>query len=252
MGFFYVDDSKHPAAGFCLSAIVYSNVDLQLDLESTLIKYGLSPGHDEFKSSIRMDLNPERKLLRTDLMQYLHRCAVGVAISRISEEMYEYSAQLLQWMSGLPLPLDGPHQLFADRGIFPKYREQEVLRAIPGTEGYQFHFEQDSRKVCGIQLADLAAHTCSIMLKDELGLVRKTIKAGENSGYDPDTDIELGFEMWAGMRYCFHLDYASNNDSNDGHPILPNLGLAISPKLDGRIQAAARDRFSTMYLGCIH
>jgi len=35
------------------------------------------------------------------------------------------------------------------------------------------------------------------MLLAELGLVKKTVKAGEK-GYDPDSDMELEFELWAG------------------------------------------------------
>ena len=62
---------------------------------------------------------------------------------------------------------------------------------------------QDSRSVGGVQVADLAAHSMGVMLLESLGYLKKTVKAGENSGYDPDLDIELGFELWASLRYAF-------------------------------------------------
>lgn len=252
MGFFYIDDSKHPAAGFCLSTIVYSGKNPQLDLEALLAKHGLIPGRDEFKSSIRMDRHPAIALLRDDLKAYLHNCRIGVAISRSPDELYGDSAHLFQNMLRDSRPTGRTHQLFADCGIFPTYREQAVLKTIPEAGDFQFHFEQDSKNICGIQLADLAAHTCSIMLKDSLGLVNKMVKAGDNSGYDPDSDMELGFEMWASMRYSFHGAFPSDEEYYDRHLTVENFGLAISPNLDERIRAAAKSRFSKMYLGCIH
>jgi hypothetical protein len=68
-------------------------------------------------------------------------------------------------------------------------------------DNYKLFLEVDSIKVKGIQLADLVAHTFATMLLEQLGLVDKKVKAGENSGYDPDLEIELGFELWASIRY---------------------------------------------------
>jgi len=36
-----------------------------------------------------------------------------------------------------------------------------------------------------------------------LGLVTKTVKAGDNSGYEPNSDVELEFKLWAVVRYDF-------------------------------------------------
>ena len=47
------------------------------------------------------------------------------------------------------------------------------------------HYRIVSEMAIFRQLADLVAHTCAVMLLAELGLVKKTVKAGENSGYDP-------------------------------------------------------------------
>ena len=83
-----------------------------------------------------------------------------------------------------------------DRGL-------DAANALDLPERCNINLEQDSRQVAGIQLADLAAHTCAIMLAESLGFVRKTVKAGDNSGYDPDLDINIGFELWSSVRYNF-------------------------------------------------
>jgi hypothetical protein len=254
MGYFFVDDSKHPAAGFCLSTFVFSASDPQIELEKLLIKNGLTPGNDEFKSSIRMDQNSPNIPLRDDLKAFLRTCKVGVAISKTSEELYEDSALLLEKILSHPDIPAGEHQVFVDRGIFPTRREQVVIESIKGARNCQFHFEQDSKRVCGIQLADLAAHICGIMMKDSLGLIKKMVKAGENSGYDPDSDMELGFEMYATIRYSFIGEFAPYDENARLQPILilDEYGVVISPKLEDEVQLAAKERFSSVYLGCIH
>ncbi len=237
-----------------MSAFVFSDSDPQSELERLLVKNDLTPGNDEFKSSIRMDQNSPNISLREDLKTFLRKCKVGVAISKSSEELYEDSALLLEKMLSHPDIPVGEHQVFIDRGIFPTRREQALLESIKGAETCQFYFEQDSKKVCGVQLADLAAHICAIMMKDSLGLVKKMVKAGDNSGYDPDSDMELGFEMYATIRYSFIGEFAPYDESATRQPmlILDKYGIVISPKLEGEIQLAAKERFSSMYLGCMH
>jgi hypothetical protein len=39
-----------------------------------------------------------------------------------------------------------------------------------------------------------------VMLLERLGHLKKMVKGGANSGYDPDLDIGLGFELWASLR----------------------------------------------------
>jgi hypothetical protein len=255
MGYFFLDDSNHPAAGFCLGAFVFSVTDPQKELEQLLGKNGLTPGIDEFKSSIRMDSNSPNFFLRDDLKNFLRQCKVGVAISRTSAELYEASASLLEKMLRHPDISANEHQVFIDRGIFPTRQERVLLDSIEGSSTCRFHFEQDSKEIYGIQLADLAAHTCAIMMKDSLGLVTKMVKAGENSGHDPDSDMELGFEMYATLRYSFLGEFAPYDETGSSlQPmlILDKHGLVISQKLEETIQKAAKGRFSSLYLGCIH
>jgi hypothetical protein len=133
---------------------------------------------------------------------------------------------------------------------------EENARTLGLYEQFNCYFEQDSRIVCGLQLADLVAHTCSIMLLESLGLVTKTVKAGENSGYDPDLDIELGFELWASLRYNFFSKPAPHpdtwRDQSDYRVEVKGVGLYVSDSCPELLKEKALDRFGEMYLGCIH
>ena len=121
-----------------------------------------------------------------------------------------------------------------------------------------FNFEEDSKLQLGIQLADLAAHTCGTMMKDSLGLISKSLPAGENSGYDPDLPIELGFLMFASLRYSFLGEYSDGlNWETDDYIKLRTIhteryGLVIDPDLNDAQWLAAENRFGSIYLGCIH
>ena len=116
--------------------------------------------------------------------------------------------------------------------------------------------EQNSKIIRGIQVADLVASKCSTMLKETLGLIDKTVKAGPKSGYDPDMEINIGFELWADIRYNFFSDPPINPDEWDSmldcKAIVGKKGLFISENCTDEVKAAAEGRFGEMYLGCIH
>ena len=115
---------------------------------------------------------------------------------------------------------------------------------------------QDSREVGGLQLADHVAHSLSGMLLEQMGLLRKHIKAGENSGYDPELLIELGFELWASLRYS--LIYGPNDATPEDDQLvtatfpMEGFGLYVAPSCNSDLTSHARARFGTNYLGCIH
>jgi len=257
VGYFFLDDSKHPTAGFCLSSIVFTESDPQKYVEQILLNHGLQPGHDELKSSSRMKDGPANVAIRDDLKNYLRCCKVGVAMSPTEGSLYADSAALLQKMLGHSDVGQAEHTIFVDREIAPSKREQEVFLAVRGAERCHFHFEQDSKVVGGIQLADLSAHICAIMMKDSLGLITKRVRAGENSGYDPDSDMELGFEMFATIRYSF-LGICAPYVQEEPQPrlqhflLISDYGLQVSDALPETLRAAAESRFGSLYLGCIH
>lgn len=118
-----------------------------------------------------------------------------------------------------------------------------------------FFLEQNSVDIRGIQLADLAAHISSIQLKDALGLVSKVVKVGENSGCEPESEIELGFEMWATIRHTFfaQMDKPFTADLIASLTVeVEPYGFYISDLCDKKLKDAARKQFGNIYLGCIH
>ncbi|MDO6588944.1 hypothetical protein DS901_13835 [Loktanella sp. D2R18] len=115
------------------------------------------------------------------------------------------------------------------------------------------HFEQDSKQVLGIQLADLAAHTCAMMLLDTLGKPKKLVD-WPDSGYGDDVDVDLPFELWAYFRNSF-LSIQTHEDNADFDPAIVDVaehGLHIDPRVNEVLAEAALRRFGEMYLGCAH
>jgi hypothetical protein len=113
----------------------------------------------------------------------------------------------------------------------------------------------DSRKVLGLQLADMVAHMTASILRCDIGSLKKATPAGPNSGYDPDTMIELEFELWAKLRY----NLASSEPTVPFENGVPTyfadydaFGLFISDGCENKIRVAAYNRFGSIYLGCIH
>ncbi|HEY2232618.1 MAG TPA: hypothetical protein VGK01_04000 [Candidatus Angelobacter sp.] len=260
MGFFFFDESIHSAAGFSLGTFVYSENDLNAPVAEALIRGGLLPRSDEFKSSSRMDRCQAQARVRDELKSVIQKhCRLGVVVTPANPRRslgYEAVNGLEKIVSCNTFDT-AKHEVFFDQGIFDHAASgQRTFKREPWNESCTFHFEQDSIQVLGLQVADLAAHICAIMLLSALGKHTKKVKAGDNSGYDPDMDIELDFELWACVRYNFfaaapppvaawksELDYAVDVASRGLH-----IAHACSPEL----RRAAQSRFGNMYLGCIH
>ncbi|WP_102866927.1 hypothetical protein [Pseudovibrio exalbescens] len=148
------------------------------------------------------------------------------------------------------------HQVFFDEGLFPSKRSAEDLAgAIEALSLCEFHFEQDSQKLRGIQLADIVAHKCGIMLLHALGYNKKTVIVDEpnDSAYD-GLEIDLGFEMWAGMRYAFLFENKPNpkDDFELATVDVFPWGVFIDSNVYRLSASAAMERFGEIYLGCIH
>ncbi|MCC5648052.1 DUF3800 domain-containing protein [Nostoc sp. CHAB 5824] len=259
MGFFYFDESIHENYGFILGAFVYTHDDMQCELEQILTEHGFVPGRDEFKSSAHMGRHPEQAILREALKKVLRSCRIGLVVlpamerDQLDKEALQCLAKILRKNN-----LDNSrHLIYFDQAIF-----SSVTVAQCQSNHFKFKkkctlcFEQDSKQVIGIQLADLAAHTCSTMLLETLGYVKKTIKAGDNSGYDEDENISLGFELWASIRYSFFYgDFEiPQNDWQRELAVkdVASYGLYIAESCDRKLEQAVNTRFGDVYLGCIH
>ncbi|QMU63685.1 MAG: hypothetical protein GKR88_04890 [Flavobacteriaceae bacterium] len=243
-----------------MGAFIYSERDLNEEISQYISASGLDPKKDEFKSRLRMNQNPEQKELRKYLKRLINDIKIAVVITAPNETDFKTytSKALIQLIKNNQEELIFPLNVFLDEGIYKNQNDNDYksLLSLLNREQVNLNIEQDSKVIKGIQLADLVAHTCSIMMKESLGLINKTIKAGGNSGYDSDTDIEIGFEMWAGIRYNFFSTPPPHPDEwksqLDCIATVGKKGLFISDSCNKKIEEAGKSRFGEMYLGCIH
>jgi Protein of unknown function (DUF3800) len=254
---FYFDESIHPRGGFILGAYVYGP-SADASVSRALEIWGLRPDIDEFKSSARMTDHPEQVALRNELRGILDEYRIGVLImpATLRTSLGAEALRGLDQFARLNLATAGRPVAFFDEGIFHSVDQAMQLSAQLKLDRYcDLRPEQDSRVVKGIQLADFVAHTCSIMLLETLGLVTKQVKAGSNSGYDPEMELDLGFELWAGLRYRFFFaGPVADQDELYGGALM-NVGahgLYITETCSDQLRMAANQRFGTSYLGCIH
>lgn len=259
MGHFYFDETIQERGGFIIGAFVYSPNDVTPEVYSAIEQVGLRPGVDEFKSGTRMDRNPKQAELRSRLVEISSNTRVGVVVVPVTERTLLGHHALL----GLRKILSAnglaqkPHSVFLDQGITVDRGSCKDLLGEPGAF-CEVHQSQDSKLIGGIQLADLTAHLLGGMLLESLGLVSKLVRTGENSGYDPDLEIELGFELWASLRYQFFKAPQPNPGAIPDNPIgdlifdVENFGLHISDGCPQALKEAALQRFGACYLGCIH
>ena len=257
MGFFYFDESIQQRAGFMIGAFVYSDTDLTTAVFEGIAAARLRPGVDEFKSGMRMDGRPEHAAARESLWELLQRTRVGLVVvpaDRRDDLGVEALMGLEKIIRANKLTASG-HHVYFDQGIIVG---PDLAGKFGRRVGVQCEvlLNQDSRSVGGVQVADLAAHSMGVMLLESLGYLKKTVKAGENSGYDPDLDIELGFELWASLRYAFFKAPQPIPGSED--PLgdlmfdVANYGLHVASSCSEGLRSAAFERFGECYLGCIH
>lgn len=257
MGYFFFDESIHQNPGFILGTFVGLKDDPGNLIADALIACGLDPSVDEYKSRALKKDNPKQTQLREMLWEMLFlRAKVAVCIGPTSErDCFGFEA-----LRCLKKVIDSNrifenNSVFFDQGFFPRSCDSDSLKKeFQLHENTGLYLEQDSRRVRGLQLADLTAHTCSMMLLDTLGLIKKTVKAGENSGYPPDLEVELGFEMWANVRWLFfNGGFPSKFETHEDFIVnVADYGLHIYENCSEQIKQSALDRFGTCYLGCIH
>jgi hypothetical protein len=259
MGYFFFDESKHPDRGFSIGAFVYCSEDPTKAINDALLRHGFRPGAEEFKSSANMRKNPKNKDLRDELGHLLRKFGqIGVVVVPDEREIGMESLKLLSKMLLHEEISAGSHEVYFDEGLFSSAKQGKDLAEVSGGfKNCKLHFEKDSKIIAGIQLADLATHTCAIMLSEELGFIVKIVKAGEGSGYEPDLDIELGFELWAGIRYNFlsaPLELGANWNGNQDDLVtdVKPFGLHVSENASQALKSGALKRFGQMYIGCIH
>lgn len=250
----YFDESIHERAGFILGVFVFSERNANPRVRRALIKSGFDSASDEFKSGRRFDGQPRLAQLRDRLLWILRDCRVALVVvpsSARSALGFEALEGLRMFRDHLPF---GPlSRCYFDQGVFPQGSTLETLSREYQVPADLLVLEQDSRQARGIQLADLAAHTCATMLLSSMGHVRKEVVAGPNSGYDPEMPMDLGIYLWAGVRHSLLArPIAATGGAGRPYVAMQSCGLHISERCSPELREQVIKRFGRIYIGCIH
>lgn len=272
----YIDESVQHECDFVVSAFVFTNGRFDREVSSVLREAGLKPGLDEFKSCIRMDINPQMRKVRDTLLALASsktRLAMFVGPHQYGT-LGKHSLQALQSVlvrngirpSGL--------KAYFDEDIFKSPQEASRLQAL-------FHFlravrifpMENSKKRLGIQVADAVAHSCGQIIKEALtGKSKLIVIGGRNTGYEKGTKAPLGWKLLMTLRYAWLtrpmvyngdpyiaaadpviLDPEHDDPVSYGqHPILHGWGVQVAPEADDNLRRAVEQTLGRIWLGCIH
>jgi len=257
--YIYFDESKYSKENFIFGSFVFCHENPDGFITKILETHGFNSDISEFKSSVHFGLNPKMLGVRDELKNYFHdNCHFGIVFLEHDElENLGFIAlrALKQFLN--ENIISNNNQIFFDEGIFRTIVSATSFVREIGLEQNQFYFEQDSKQIKGIQLADLSSHCLTTMLRESLGDLNKQVKCGENSGYDPDTEFEIGFDVWASIRYSFlrepdkkHFE-SESIEANFTYNVEP-FGLFISENCNNLLAEKVRETFGKVYLGCIH
>jgi hypothetical protein len=251
----FVDDSVHDGDNFVLTAAVIIHDDLTPAIAKLLLEAGLKPGLDEYKSHSPKACDERSRLLRSQLGELLidsgSRIALAVTPRSDREAAGADMLALLARLKSEGAFGSSETRVWLDEGILTK-TASTWLSKHPAN-GLLVQSERDSRKVLGLQLADLAAHTSATIIRCELGSVKKMVKAGPDSGYDPEELLPLEFELWARLRYAL----AGKSMFPNAHEMTElatcaAFGLFVNEHCLQAVKDAAEKQLGSVYLGCIH
>ncbi|MEW6595741.1 MAG: DUF3800 domain-containing protein [Thermodesulfobacteriota bacterium] len=272
----YVDESIHNDLGFIVSAFVIAEDEIDSEISSALIKAGLVPGKEEFKSGARMSGNLSLQNLRQDLFGIIREhCRVAFMFTaeknrkNLGIEAIEAMQKIFR-KNGISPAGVAAH---FDEGMFPSVRSAiNAMKKYPELNHLQFHPEQNSKNCLGIQLADALANSMSQIVREAITGKPKFINiGGESSGYPDDTEAELGWTLLMGIRYNFYsrpvlphgydfdpktdpLIYSDNEDPVDVsiNPELIGWGIHLGNDLPKDVKETVEKRLDRIWLGCIH
>jgi len=203
----FVDESIHHGLGFIVTAFVFARTDVGPLVRDSLASAGMMPGRDEFKSSEPMASNPAMRSLRERLLRIASDHTTIAALVTPSDTRPELGAAVIDALdvilrkNGMPLPLCA----WFDQGMFRSTGKASRLAAsVASLATSALAFEQDSRAVLGLQLADAVAHLVAQVLREEVSGVKKPVGiGGPDTGYADGTIAPLGWALLMTLRYAF-------------------------------------------------
>lgn len=273
----YVDESIIEQLGFICTALIFGKQGLEDAVQEALLKAGLSPGKDEFKSGMFMAGNSVLQELRSTLLSLANSKAKNAIVFTDVSSRHDLGHELLHYLNLICIRnnIDTSRlDVYFDQGLFVSIEEaQRLVCNFPSLAPAKLLFEQNSVLTFGIQVADAVAHSIGQILREELSGHSKTVYLGKDEGYEDGTPADLGWTLLMGLRYSLYtrpVIYEAHamklspeteplivSDDDDivqyaQHPELFGWGIFVSPKIDLSIQHGVRNRFDRLWLGCIH
>lgn len=244
----YIDETVHEQYGFLILAYVMCPSDPQNDLARILTSHTA----DEFHALEKMHGNDSAQKLRGEMRSYVNwNCRWGVFVLP-SSMRWNLVDELPGFISKLVVSCSSTDtvSVYMDEGIV-KENQLQFLRDATGIEQLDLC---KSHEVNGIQLADLVAALNGVRLREEISQRPKMLQYGEESGFDPPIQAELGYELWASLRYSMHRASTPLGEDMPEMAEFPTTGcgLFISDKCSQQLRDAAEKIFGRLYLGCIH
>ncbi|WP_310440468.1 DUF3800 domain-containing protein [Sulfuricurvum sp.] len=256
MAYLYFDESMREKGEFIVGALVVSDADISSEIREQWSLMGLHPS-DEYKScSIKND-NIHQQNKRLVINNYLHESQLAMLVAPLKDRrnLGKYCVELVIQLVTTECLVGSEHFLFLDDNIKVSESDRDRLKNL----NIECYSKCDSAKIAGIQVADHAAHLLGSILLQAMGIFNKQVKAGENSGYDPDTLIDLDFELWANMRYSFigkneYIEGHSSLFEENSNPFfkIEGYGLFVAPTCPEELVKSTLNSFGINYLGCIH
>lgn len=243
----YIDESIHDKYGFILIAYVLCAKDPRDELQKILSHHGLA----EFHASEKIRKNKAMQEVRQNFLSYINlNCKWGVMILP-NNNRFTLLSDLLSMLSEMQKNgLVESSDLYLDEGIITK-------QDLPEIEKIEF---VHSVKICnsvivhGIQLADLVAALCGVRLREEIGQNAKFLQYGADSGYDPPIEAEIGYELWASLRYSMLHAPTAFGEGMPSMAMYPTYGYGffLSGNCSDDLRKKADKTFGAIYLGCMH
>ena len=254
MKYVFIDDSIHVRGNFIISGFVFSEINPQDLVGEILFDNGINPEQFEFKSGLSFRKHPEMIIVRDKLKTLLTRnCQIGLVVLPIDKRIQigeETLKGLKQFIDSNNF--DSELNIYIDENYFKSKVQAKNLTEKYNFKNCNFHFEQNSKLIRGIQLADIVAHTCSIMLLENLGILDKIVKVFDEDENDTGYEVSIGFEMWATIRYIFLHESFTENDGFEPIFNVKPYGLYISDYCNSNLKETAEKTFGKVYFGCIN
>lgn len=243
----YIDESIHDQHGFMLLAYVTCINDPQKSLGDIIKDYGV----DEFHACDKMQNNQKMQKLRSSIRSYVNSyCRWGVMVlpNTARQNIKDDFTNLVNELSAFLR--NGKLKIYVDEGIISN-NEADEIKSVSNLDSIDIC---SSHEINGIQLSDLVAALCGVRLREEISENPKMLTYGDESGFNPPIEAELGYELWASLRYSMLRQDKPKGDelsemtsfSTEGY------GLFVAPHCSAEIKQKAHKLFGEVYLGCIH